>query len=458
MKNFKVLISTLIVVSLLVVVSGCSLPTGKSSDTGKLKIVTTLFPQYDFVREIAKDKADVSLLLPPGVESHSYDPSPQDIVSIEKSNAFIYTGEYMEPWAHKIIESTKNEKLVIIDTSKGIELLDEEEYHEEHEHEESEHPFEWAGAFNLEVGEYKWTFAKVDGNYADPEMQMVVLHTPKSKMEGIEAVHEKAEELFEGTPIAKKGGEELVPGDALYQLEFDSAKDVTTFNVKIDKAGTYVFFTEHVPTEFEAEEHFFKDAKGEDIEPEAQEPEGAHHHHGGKDPHIWLDPVYAQKMVDNIVEGLIEVDPKNESFYKENGESYKKRLQELDEKFSEAFEKTKYKKIMYGGHFAFGYFSKRYGLEHISPYMGFAPDAEPTPQRIAELIKNMKESGIKVIYYEELINPKVAKVISDQTGAEMMLLHGAHNVTKDELNSGISYIKIMEDNLEKLKQGLGYNE
>ncbi len=324
MKKFKVLISTLIAVSFLVFVSGCSSPAGKSSDTGKRMVVTTLFPQYDFVREIAKDKADVSLLLPPGMESHSYEPSPQDIVSIKKSDAFIYTGEYMEPWAHKVIESTKNEKLVIIDTSKGIDLLDEEEHEEEHD-----------------------------------------------------------------------------------------------------------------------EEH------------EQGESEG--HNHGGKDPHMWLDPVYAQKMVDNIVEGLVKVDPKNESFYKENGESYKKRLQALDGKFSEAFKKTKYKKIMYGGHFAFGYFSKRYGLEHISPYMGFAPDAEPTPQRIAELIKNMNESGIKVIYYEELINPKVAKVISDQTGAKMLLLHGAHNVTKEELSSGICYIKIMEENLEKLKQGLGYN-
>lgn len=70
----------------------------------------------------------------------------------------------------------------------------------------------------------------------------------------------------------------------------------------------------------------------------------------------------------------------------------------------------------------------------------------------------MKESGSKVIFYEELIEPKVAKVISDQTGATMLLLHGAHNVSKDEINSGITYIKIMQDNLIKLKQGLGYNE
>lgn len=316
MQKARGFLAIFVLGTFLLSVSGCGVPSVKSStgEDSKLRVITTLFPQFDFVREIGKDKVDVSLLLPPGVEAHSFEPSPQDIVNIQKSGVFVYTGEFMEPWAHKVIETTKNKNLIVVDSSKGIDLMDEEEHEEED------------------------------------------------------------------------------------------------------------------------------------------------HDHGGKDPHIWLDPVYAQKMVDNIVEGLSKADWKNENFYKENGESYKKQLQDLDKSFSEAFKKTKYKTIMYGGHFAFGYFAKRYGLTNISPYSGFSPDAEPNPQRIAELIKNMKESGLKVIYYEELIEPKVAKVISDQTGATMLLLHGAHNVSKDEINSGITYIKIMQDNLTKLKQGLGYNE
>ncbi len=70
----------------------------------------------------------------------------------------------------------------------------------------------------------------------------------------------------------------------------------------------------------------------------------------------------------------------------------------------------------------------------------------------------MRDLRINTIYYEELIEPKVAKVISEQTGAEMLLLHGAHNISKEELESGISYIEIMEGNLERLKRGLIYNE
>lgn len=336
MKCFKNAVSVLTVFTLIVFMSGCNVGVNKP-EGGKLKIITTLFPQYDFVREIAGDKAEIDLLLPPGMESHAYEPTPQDIVRIKKADAFIYTGENMEPWVHKVIENTKGDKLAVVDSSKNVPLLDEDHDDEHHENEQ----------------------------------------------------------------------------------DAEASKDVDN----------------------------------------KQENDEAHEHsHGGKDPHIWLNPQNASIMVDNILDGLVMADPQNESFYRKNAEEYKKKLHDLDKKLEEAFNKTVSKKIIYGGHFAFGYFAERFGLEYISPYNGFAPDAEPTPQRIAELIKNMNESGAKVIYYEELIEPKVAKVISDQTGAEMLLLHGAHNVTKKELAEGATYIKIMEENLEKLKKGLGYNE
>lgn len=316
-KPFIFVLTALLSAALILLISGCGAENTavKSRDGEKLKVVTTLFPMYDFTRQIAGDKAEVRLLLPPGVESHAFEPSPRDISDVKKSALFVYTGQFMEPWAEKIIAAAGG-NVVIVDSSKGIELM----------------------------------------------------------------------------------GKELQEGEE-------------------DEEDT-----------------------------------------GGIDPHIWLDPVYAQKMVDNIVEGLVSADAKNGSFYREKGEAYKKKLQELDGKFAQTFSKTKYKKIMYAGHFAFGYFAKRYGLEQISPYSGFAPDAEPTPRRIAELIDNMKKSGSKVIYYEELVDPKVARVIAAQTGAEMLLLHGVHNVSKEEMEAGATYLGIMGDNLEKLKKGLGYVE
>lgn len=99
------------------------------------------------------------------------------------------------------------------------------------------------------------------------------------------------------------------------------------------------------------------------------------------------DPLNAIIMVDNITAGLIQADPVNADLFRKNASAYKLQLQDLDRKFAETFKKTKYDTIIYGGHFAFGYFAKRYDLEYLSPYGGFSPDAEPTPQKIAELIK-----------------------------------------------------------------------
>jgi zinc transport system substrate-binding protein len=159
-------------------------------------------------------------------------------------------------------------------------------------------------------------------------------------------------------------------------------------------------------------------------------------------------------MVDNIVEGLSQVDPKNAAVYRANGAEYKLKLQQLDAKIRDSFTGIENRKILYAGHFAFGYFAHRYDLEHISPYRGFAPNAEPTPQRIAELIRNVQEAGTRVVYYEELVDPRVARVISEQTGAKMVLLHGAHNISLEELNGGFTYLSIMEENLQKLLEGL----
>jgi zinc transport system substrate-binding protein len=82
-------------------------------------VIATLFPQYDFARQIAGDRADVKLLLPPGVESHAFEPTPSDVIAINEADVFIYTGEYMEPWAHKIAESIEGDVLVA-DVSLGI--------------------------------------------------------------------------------------------------------------------------------------------------------------------------------------------------------------------------------------------------------------------------------------------------------------------------------------------------
>ena len=116
-------------------------PNGENKqDDGKVQIVATLFPQYDFARQIGGDKVNVSLLLTPGTETHTYEPTPQDLIRINDSDLFVYTGKYMEPWAERIVGSIDSDTK-IVDASKNINLIHSEE--DEHdENEEDEHHYE----------------------------------------------------------------------------------------------------------------------------------------------------------------------------------------------------------------------------------------------------------------------------------------------------------------------------
>ena len=92
-------------------------------ETSKIKVVTTLFPLYDIARNIGGEKAEVALLLPPGMEAHSFEPRPSDIIRINEADVFVYTGKFMEPWAEDIINGAVNKNLVTVDASRGVKMI-----------------------------------------------------------------------------------------------------------------------------------------------------------------------------------------------------------------------------------------------------------------------------------------------------------------------------------------------
>lgn len=138
---------SLFTAAILVFMTSCaSDSSGFSDDSGKIKISATLFPQYDFARQIAGDKAEITLILPSGMDSHSYEPTPSDIININKSDLFIYTGEYLESWANDIVGDIDTDKTHVLDVSSGIQLVKEEDEHhhdDEDEHHEEEHHHEY---------------------------------------------------------------------------------------------------------------------------------------------------------------------------------------------------------------------------------------------------------------------------------------------------------------------------
>ena len=138
-------ISLLVLLAMLTAVcSGCAGVASKADD-GKISIVATIFPQYDFARRIAGDKAEVRMLLKPGMEAHTYEPSPKDIIGISKCDLFLNVGGESESWLGSVLESADNPDMKIVSALDCVDAIEEEtaegmqsrEHH--HEHDEHEH-------------------------------------------------------------------------------------------------------------------------------------------------------------------------------------------------------------------------------------------------------------------------------------------------------------------------------
>jgi len=295
------------------------MPVTTYADDTKISITTTLFPQYDFAKAIAGDKADVTMILPLGSESHNYEPSPSDIIAIDSSDMFIYTGDYMEGWVSDIVGNLSD--TMVVDVSKNITLVKEEDEHD-HDHDDDD---------------------------------------------------------------------------------------------------------------------------DDDHEEE---------HHHEYDPHIWTSPINAMTIVDNITDALCELDSSNAEYYQSNAEEYKHQLEHLDEEFRETVENGNTNKIFFGGKFALYYLTSEYGLEYTSAYDSCSDETEPSAKAVADIISQMKEQNIPVIFYEELTNPKVANTIAEETGATPLLFHSCHNVSVEEFNNGVTYLSLMEQNVQNLKVAL----
>ncbi|MFW5894587.1 MAG: metal ABC transporter substrate-binding protein [Bacillota bacterium] len=328
----KKLIVLMLMIAIPLTLSAC---TEEDAQDDRPVVMTTLFPQYDFAREIAGDAVRVEYLLPPGTSAHSYDPSPKDVTEIVDADLLIYTGDTMEPWVDStILSSSMRGDLDVLDLSDHVELIEKD-----HDHAHDDHD----------------------------------------------------------------------------------------------------------------DEHAHDDHDDEDAHDDEEVDEDA-------DPHIWTDPLNAIKMVEAIESSLKDItDESHHDEISENADSYIQELEGYHEDVLHVLEHSEHDVIMHGGHNAFGYFIHRYDLEYVTPYEGFSTDSEPTPGAISDMVETMKEHGIDTLFSETLIDPRVADAISEETDAEILYLNTAGNVSKDALEDGVTYMDMMEENLETLKEGLNYN-
>lgn len=172
----------------------------------------------------------------------------------------------------------------------------------------------------------------------------------------------------------------------------------------------------------------------------------------GIDPHIWLSPILAKQMVDNIESGFSEVDPNNSSYYKSNAEILKNNLSILDEEFKKGLTTCGSKNII-TSHSAFAYLASSYGLNQVS-IAGLSSEEEPSSKEMAEITNFAKNNNVKYIFFESLISPKLSETIAREVGAKTLVLNPIEGLTDYEINEGKDYFSEMRNNLNNLKIAL----
>ncbi|SDN99465.1 metal ABC transporter substrate-binding protein [Acetanaerobacterium elongatum] len=192
--------------------------------------------------------------------------------------------------------------------------------------------------------------------------------------------------------------------------------------------------------------------EGEQHDGENKEAHDAHANEASYDPHVWLDPNNAKIMLAAINNALAQADPENKSFYQKNCDETLLQLEQLDKEYRDTLAPLPQKNVVVA-HQAFGYLCTEYGLNQMA-IEGLSPDSEPDPARMAEIIDFVKKNKVKVIFFEELVSPKVAQAIADATGASTDVLNPLEGLSNEELAAGEDYFSVMRKNLKVLKAAL----
>ena len=294
--------------------SGCRMNSKINESSKKISVVATIFPQYDFARQIAGDKINLKMLIPPGAESHSYEPTPQDMINIQKSDVFIYVGGENDNWIDNILNSIDISQKKVISLLDCVDVLDE-------------------------------------------------------NFESIAA-----------------------------QSDSNSHREV--------------------------------------------------------DEHVWTSPKNAVKIAQKISETLCDLDADNADFYNKNLNKYIEQLKILDNKFKDVVATGKRKTLVFGDRFAFRYFAEEYGLNCYSAFSSCSSQTETSAASVAYIIDKVKEFKIPVVLKMELSNENIAKTVAQETNAKVLTMNSCHNVLKSEFENGETYLNYMNKNLDVLKEAL----
>ena len=317
----------------------------------KYSVVSTSFPGYDFARAVTKNtNISTKMLVKPGAETHTYEPTPQDIIDIKNADMFIYVGGDSDTWVEKILKDVDTKKTHVVKLVDLVSTVNEEivegmEDEDEHDH------------------DHNHDHAKHDHNHDH----------------------------------------------------------------------------DHDHADYDHESHEHKHEHNEKEEgPEIDE-------------HVWTSPKKAMEIVKKIAEVASEIDAEEKTKINDNTEKYVAEIAQVDKDLHQAID-GKISEIVVADRFPFRYFADEFGLKYAAAFSGCSEQTEASAKTISFLINKVKQDKIKKIYKIELSNGKIAETVSKDTGAEVLELHSAHNVTADDFSKGVTYVDLMKRNLAALSK------
>ena len=339
----------MILLALCFCATACACP-AYGAEGEKLSIVATIFPEYDWVREIADGTgAEITLLLDNGVDLHSYQPTVEDMVKIADCDLFIYVGGDSDGWVEGALKNAVNKKQVALNlldilgsSVKNEEIVEgmEHEHHDEHEHDHDH---------------------------------------------------------------------------------------------------------DHVGHEHEGHEH-----------------EHEHHHHEEEeeaeaDEHVWLSLRNAEGICRGIAQSLSSLDPVHRETYAANAARYVEKLSALDKAYQTAVEGAARKVFLFGDRFPFRYLADDYGLKYYAAFAGCSAESEASFETVMFLAGKVDELGLPCVMTIEGTRHKIAETVIANTRAKnqkVLSMDSMQSTTSKEVENGVSYLSVMEKNLETLKAAL----
>ena len=161
------------------------------------------------------------------------------------------------------------------------------------------------------------------------------------------------------------------------------------------------------------------------------------------DPHVWLDPLRYAALALKIGD---ELDRKPEA------ERLAARLRELDGEFRRGLSRCERHEIV-TSHAAFAYLARRYGLKQVA-ITGLAPEAEPTPRDLEDVVRRVRDVGATTVFFEKLVSPRLAETVAREVGAGTAVLDPLEGLTEEEVAAGKDYFAVMRANLVALRKAL----